>query len=402
MTDTIIFRWNTGKIELAACAVLDMTAAQLSKLVKTATANAEEVKNQISDYISAEIENLNPKSEYDKKMIAQYKKLLSAAVGERKQTAQEKAIARIIKNCSRAQFTGVFENAGKYCILDGYRMVRYSTPLENFPKAPDSLDTEKVIGDKSRYNIRLNLPTVKQLKADIKLAKMGNMDIGRIHVDGAGRSMIFRYDFGYGLPLVDPMYLIDMLDALPNAAAYAIDKSSGIYFTDGENDGLLLPCHKTQEYEEPAPVAEAAPVEIVEEKPVDQAAPVVDETVDIAAINRVVAVAIAVCDGAHNLEAIVDYVKMYGEDMITEDEAKNALLHYTVPLALPAHVDAPQAAETVDAVQSVVAVHPAVLRNPGRFKKLSAKADIEPSRGHKPSIETRLCMMNNAFCLNSS
>lgn len=28
MTNTITFKWNTGNIEIAACAVLDMTATQ--------------------------------------------------------------------------------------------------------------------------------------------------------------------------------------------------------------------------------------------------------------------------------------------------------------------------------------------------------------------------------------
>ena len=69
MTNTITFKWATGNIEIAACAVLDMTATQLKALVKTATANAEEVKNEIAKYIQSEINKLNPKSEYDKKMI---------------------------------------------------------------------------------------------------------------------------------------------------------------------------------------------------------------------------------------------------------------------------------------------------------------------------------------------
>lgn len=85
-----------------------------------------------------------------------------------------------------------------------------------------------------------------------------------------------------------------------------------------------------------------------------------------------------------------------------EDIPAAVPVEQVAPVATSAPVDATQAAETVDTVQSVVAVHPALLRYPGRFKKLSAKADIEPSRGHKPSMETRLCMMNNAFCLNSS
>lgn len=626
MTNTITFRWNTGKIELAACTIPSMTAAQLSALVKTATANAEEVKQQIAEYINEQITFYDEKTERGKKSIEQLKKLLSAAVGERKQTAQEKAIARIIKNCSRAQFTGVFENAGKYCILDGYRMVRYSTPLESFPKAPDSLDTERAIGDKSRYNIPLNLPTVKEIKADIKLARIGYIDVGRIHVSGRGRSMSFKYDFGYGLPLVDAEFLIDMLDALPNAAAYAIDKSSGIYFTDGENDGLLLPCHKTQEYEDPAPVAVAVPVE---EKPVDTApvevpvnseakinqidAPLENRQVygykpdgntvtahrwkvchltgdlylqqpydgqygqrfahvvliadgvkigldvdtigncqldhssiadvekrigfsTLAEFNACVLSAIesngyiknsyiafvrqydgelaqrmedyktawtarreqeeterraeidrkeeqqriereqaiseklaraekAIINGGHienemldskllflrlfdkygvklairsrgwvidKLKSIVQYndghISVYFSRVRDTDKSSHGFVdayfelrdllidaqeavenvpaavpvEQVAPVATSAPVDATQAAETVETVQSVVAVHPALLRYSGRLYKLSATADIAQFRGRKPSRKTRLCVMNNAFFLNSS
>lgn len=153
--------------------------------------------------------------------------------------------------------------------------------------------------------------------------------------------------------------------------------------------------------------AQKASEDIPAAVPVDQAAPV--DTVEPAADIRVAAIAHVVNDdNAHIPEHIYKYLDLYSRGMITEEETKNALLFYTCPLSLPApvvssaSVDAPQAAETVETVQSVVAVHPALLRYPGRFKKLSAKADIEPSRGHKPSMETRLCIMNNAFCLNSS
>lgn len=485
MTNTITFRWSTGKIELAACTIPSMTAAQLSALVKTATANAEEVKQQIAEYINEQITFYDEKTERGKKSIEQLKKLLSAAVGERKQTAQEKAISRIIKNCSRAQFTGVFENAGKYCVLDGYRMVRYSAPLDSFPKAPDSLDTERAIGDKSRYNIRLNLPTVKQLKADIKLAKMGNMDIGRIHIEGEGRSIFFLYDFGYGLPQVNAKYLIDMLEAMPDAVAYSIENrtASPIYFVSGDNDGLLFPVRKTQEYES-APVAEAAPVEktpvespvstaekeleaereerrrieeqeriereqaISEklaqaEKAIINGGRIENETLDgkllflrlfdkygvkLAIRSRGWVIdklkSVVQCeDGSATVYRLITrkgekisegfteaYYKLrhilidaQNESAVDEvDIPADVPVEQAVPVVSSAPVDATQAAETVDTVQSVVAVHPALLRYPGRFKKLSAKADIEPSRGHKPSMETRLCMMNNAFCLNSS
>ena len=276
MANTITFKWNTGNIEIAACAVLDMTATQLKALVKTATANAEEVKNQIADYIQSEIDKLNPKSEYDKKMIAQYNKLISAACGERRQTAQEKAISRIMKNCSAAmadKYMGVIHDAGMYCVLDGFRLVRYTTPIENMPTAAQTFDTNRAIGDKSRYTVKLALPTVKDLKADMKIANLSGMDVNRIHIIRKGKHIDFGYDFGYGLPMVNAKWLIDMIEALPGAAAYAVDSinPNPVYFTDGENDGILLPIRKMKEYES-APVEEK-PVE----KPVEAAAPVVKE-----------------------------------------------------------------------------------------------------------------------------
>lgn len=280
MTNTITFKWATGNIEIAACAVLDMTATQLKALVKTATANAEEVKNQIAEYIQSEIDKLNPKSEYDKKMIAQYNKLISAACGERRQTAHEKAISRIMKNCSAAmadKYMGVIHDADMYCVLDGFRLVRYTTPLENFPTAAQTFDTNKAIGDKSRYNIKLALPTVKDLKADMKIAKLSGMDVNRIHVIRHGKRIDFGYDFGYGLPMVNAKWLIDMIEALPGAAAYAVDSinPNPVYFTDGDNDGILLPIRKMKEYE--SAHVEEKPIE----KPVEAAAPVVKEDPEV-------------------------------------------------------------------------------------------------------------------------
>lgn len=523
MTNTITFKWATGNIEIAACAVLDMTATQLKTLVKTATANAEEVKNQIADYIQSEIDKLNPKSEYDKKMIAQYNKLISAACGERKQTAQEKAIARILKNVpnTRESFMGIIEDAGKYCVLDGFRLVRFSTPFDGFPTVNTTFDTNRAIGDKSRYNIKLELPTVKNLKADMKIAKLSGMDVNRIHVIRKGKRLDFGYDFGYGMPMVNAKWLIDMIEALPDAAAYAVKDYScnPIYFTDGENDGILLPIRKMKEYESAPTVEEKAVETAVEkpiEKPVEAAAPAADvvepqqdapkvknlsqlkkalsagyafkivnhyikpeltgqirkpnkvqtnavytivpgepnnpvslandgkgyylnfgkasdwdftgetikmvckgnpvweitfdlsypvkeEWLDIdfeavkeslasgessAFVERVIADAAAIeeqeerdaadirvaavahvvnDDNAHIPEYIYKYLDLYMRGMITEEEAKDAILRYTVPISLPAHEEAAQDTATLETIQIAAVIHPAVLRPSARY-----------------------------------
>ena len=276
MTNTITFRWNTGNIEIAACAVLDMSAAYLARLVKTATANADEVKTELSAFIQGEIDKLNPKRDYDKRTIEQYKKLLSV-VAEKKLDKREKAAVRIVKNCSPAmscKYMGIIHDDNKYCILDGYRLVRFSAPVDGIEDAPGTFDTVKAIGDKSKYSAALPLPTVKEIKDDMKLAKLAGTDINHIRITRTGKRIDCNYDFGYGLPMVNAKYLIDMIEALPEAIAYYNPEHAlcnPIYFDGGEDDGILLPVRKMQEYAAPV---EEKPIE----KPVEAAAPVQSET----------------------------------------------------------------------------------------------------------------------------
>lgn len=386
MTNTFTFKWNTGKIEIAACAVLKMNATQLKSMVKTATENAEEVKEQIREYIHGEIQKLNPKNEYDKKTIEQYNKLIAAACGERRQSRAEKAIARIIKNTNREQFAGVFEDCGKYCVLDGYRIIRYAAPLNGFPAAKESFDTAKAIGTVSNYTVKLALPAVKDLKADMKLAKIGCIDVGHVHVSGRGRSIKLLYDFGYGLPVVDAAYLADMLEALPECEAYATEtmqicgRNIPIYFVAGDNDGLLCPVRKHQEWE-PAPIVEKAdewenidPAEVretleasresgsafVERVMADAEAIAEDEQIEdkrrAETIERVQAVYNAIYYGYtgerdKDAEARLAGFK-YSSGFFTEERIKQLLLFPVsvsneVLLALPAHVEPVQEAENV-------------------------------------------------------
>lgn len=294
---TITLKWYTGRMEVIDSAILNMRPAQLSQIVKTATENAEEAKAQIAAVINEEIGNWRKDTETGKKRIAELKKLLDVVDG-RKLTKAEKAIQRIIKNVDdcRPQFKGVFESAGKSCVTDGYRLVRYAAPLDCFETVNPGFDVSRAIGDISAYSMRLELPDVKELKADMKLAKMGKMDAGRAHYGGGMNSVM--YDFGYGLPAVDAKYLVDMLEALPDCAAFCNPgkTSAPIYFVGGEDDGILLPISKHQEWE-------AAPVE--------QAAPAVDEAP--AAVEPVVAVEDPAPDMKLNqIEAALENRQVYG------------------------------------------------------------------------------------------
>ena len=247
---TFTFKWDTGKIELAAEAVLAMPAAQLSTFIKTATVNREEVKAEIAAFIASELENYDPKVYSHKPIIERYNKLLSVCEGK-KQSKRDKAIMRIVNNVadSRPQWAGVFQDAGKYCVCDGYRMIRSAAALDGFKSVSAVLDTTKAIGSIRDYTVKLVLPTVKELKQDMKIAKLAGADAGNVHVRVDGKRMDFVYDFGVGLPMVNAKYLVDMLEALPECESFARpDKTiAPIYFVSGEDDGILLPVRKTSE-----------------------------------------------------------------------------------------------------------------------------------------------------------
>lgn len=280
MNETITLRWNTGCMELVPSALLTLSAAQLAKIVKQATINAEEVKAQISAYIQGEIDKIDARLPWNKKTVESYKKLLAAVDGKKK-TKVEKIMEKVIKGTAYDEHRGTFEDAGKCCVIDGYRIFRFAEPLNGLPKADKAFNTVRAIGDISAYSVRLELPTIKNLKSDIKIAKMSGADVNRIHIKSKGRKIGFMYDFGYGLPLVDALALVDMMEALPDCEAYTLPHGANcpIYFVSGDNDGFLLHLTKRNEWE-PAPIAEEKPVNntpVTESPAVDTApAPVQD------------------------------------------------------------------------------------------------------------------------------
>ena len=256
----IIFKWKTGEIHIWLHSVLDMSAAELKKFVAAADVNREEIKAEIAAFLHTIVDGRNENDIKDKSLkrdLANGKKLL-AVVEDRKLTKTEKTVLKIFKNdAPRDLCHAMFEDAGKYCACDGYRLLRFSEPLSSdIPVTFENLNTVKVIGDPAAYTVSLPLPSASDLRKDMKIAKSGHCAAGHVHGDGK------TYDFGYGLPLVNAAFLLDMLDALPDCKAYCQKDrlNAPVYFVSGENDGLLLTIRKTHEYE-PAPVEDPAPVE---------------------------------------------------------------------------------------------------------------------------------------------
>ena len=175
---------------------------------------------------------------------------------EAKKSGKNKALTaakRILKNSVKYSPKEVTHYAQEYddgtqCVMDNFHAVKFAAknklPLEPMPesvrKSNDLFPIDQSIPRKNNYKVEL--PSVSDLKSHIKISKAENKAVKY----SSGRTGVM-YDFGEGLPLVKAEYLLDIMECLPEARAYlngnCKDKGA-IYFTDGENEGVLMPVYK--------------------------------------------------------------------------------------------------------------------------------------------------------------
>lgn len=138
------------------------------------------------------------------------------------------ALKRMIPK-ERHNFNGIFEDDGRYCICDGYRMVRLKSDLSSFPHVCNDFDTKRYVTPFEYDRVEIELPTIAELKAHLKrYPKTKHSSTRPFVIDGA-------------IP-VDPSYLLDMLYALPGCKCYLPEKiDNPIYFESENGDGILLP-----------------------------------------------------------------------------------------------------------------------------------------------------------------
>ena len=162
-----------------------------------------------------------------------------------KKTTPAGSLSAIKRFCKAAMasnnraLNGVFEYSGKYCICDGYRMLRLNNDIDSLPHL-DTNNTRPINVDQimepaidNCRNEIAELPTAAEIKAYIARC---NALYGK-RADG------ISYEVAPGL-FVNPHYLLDIIQALPDCRAY-IDTLKGwkssIYFVSDAGDGLLLP-----------------------------------------------------------------------------------------------------------------------------------------------------------------
>lgn len=135
-------------------------------------------------------------------------------------------------------------------VLDGYRIAGFYEPID-LPEYDDYKEKENMMP--TWYNVApmfdnleyddeapLQLPTIGELKAGIKIAKAGKP---------RGIRIMWKFECG---PLVNAQYLLDFMEAFPDMKIYASANKPFVspLFIDAEKGmGILLPIHMKHEME---------------------------------------------------------------------------------------------------------------------------------------------------------
>lgn len=154
------------------------------------------------------------------------------------------AAKRIIKSAKatkRDVISGVFTNIDKdgtehWCVCDGHVGVRFNEPMPL-----EEADTSKCrpfdmsqicrIPDNAK---NLNLPSL----AEVKVYAKTNRTAG--NRKGSSKPKPMKIDTEIGL-WVNPELLINIMECLPDAKAWATTRKGAIYFKADNGDGVLMP-----------------------------------------------------------------------------------------------------------------------------------------------------------------
>ena len=155
-----------------------------------------------------------------------------------------KAMQAVIKGVPeyRPNLKGYFmsgENNDILTVCDGFRIIRSFVPLD-VGELVKGVDVNSIMDAAKNESIEaLELPTLNELKAFIKLKKAEQ---------NTRKAKDVIYDFGENLPAVNAGYLLDILTAFPEAKAYKkagdIGTVSAIYFVADNGDAVLLPIRR--------------------------------------------------------------------------------------------------------------------------------------------------------------
>ena len=136
------------------------------------------------------------------------------------------ALKRVIKSAPKGRYDGIFEDAGKFCVTDGYHIIRLDKDIPSLPHYNGHFDTEKSMKDICYDRVEMPLPKGGELKAFLRSpqAKMG--------------TPYMLWD----CYAINAQYLLDILLCLRDCTGYLpVVGHSPMLFTGSNGDALLLP-----------------------------------------------------------------------------------------------------------------------------------------------------------------
>lgn len=158
-------------------------------------------------------------------------------------------IVRSAKAAKRDNISGVFANIDKdgtehWCVCENYVGVRFNEaiPLEEVDTrkyTPFDMSQVCHMPDNAK---ELDLPSLAEVKVYAKT--------NRVNGDRKGKTKPkpMKIDVEIGL-WVNPELLIDIMECLPNAKAWATTRKSAIYFKADNGDGVLMPVNYREDNE---------------------------------------------------------------------------------------------------------------------------------------------------------
>ena len=154
------------------------------------------------------------------------------------------AANRIIKNAelrNKPMLEGVFTNQTRdgstlYCVCDSYMAIRFNEkqPLPEIDEKwhGQEMQLEYIVKPMDGSK-EIDLPDISELKVYIKTYKIKEKNNPKKVAD-------YLLDEELNL-WVDPQYLLNAMECLPDCKAYAANRISPIYFKGENGDGVVMP-----------------------------------------------------------------------------------------------------------------------------------------------------------------
>lgn len=155
------------------------------------------------------------------------------------------AANRIIKNAKSRKnpvLEGMFTNQTRdgstlYCVCDSFVVIRFNEkpllPEIDSKYHGQEMNLNKIV-KKPDWGKEIALPDIAELKVYIKTHKIKKTKT----TDAGFEPYLLNEEIGLW---VNPQYLLNVMECLPDCKAYAESKLGAIYFNAENGDGLVLP-----------------------------------------------------------------------------------------------------------------------------------------------------------------